>query len=139
MLFLHASRWQWHNDDPDYDGYAVLQKLQLDHIRRSGYVSLRCVWVLGCPVEIRPLEVNANLRENENAATAYKKAFQSLFPGKDVPEKIGVTCCAQFAATRETVRQRAKQEYIGYRDWLLSTELEDGISGRIFEYSWHSK
>jgi len=26
-----------------------------------------------------------------------------------------------------------------WRQWLMDTELDDSISGRVMEYSWHSK
>jgi Protein of unknown function (DUF3431) len=37
------------------------------------------------------------------------------------------------------VQERPKSEYERIRDWLLETELADQISGRVLEYSWHSK
>ena len=63
----------------------------------------------------------------------------TLFPEKDVPREVGVSCCAQFAATREKIQERKRSEYQRYRQWLMDTELGDSISGRILEYSWHSK
>jgi hypothetical protein len=62
-----------------------------------------------------------------------------LFPGKAVPEAVGVSCCAQFAVTGDKVRQRPKSDYEVYRRWLMETDLPDDISGRVMEYSWHSK
>jgi hypothetical protein len=50
---------------------------------------------------------------------------------------VGVSCCAQFAATREKIRERTKEQYEKYRDWIMETDLGDAISGRVFEYSWH--
>lgn len=55
-IFSHAKRYQWHNDDPLYDGRRVLTHLRLPYVLEQAYASLRCVWTLGCPVEIRPLE-----------------------------------------------------------------------------------
>lgn len=37
------------------------------------------------------------------------------------------------------MQERPKSEYERIRDWLLETELADQISGRVLEYSWHSK
>lgn len=28
------------------------------------------------------------------------------------------------------------EDYVAYRDWLLQTELEDSLSGRVWEYVW---
>lgn len=139
MLFLHAERWQWHNDDPDYDGYAVLSRLQLPYLRTEGYVNLRCAWVLGCPGEIRPLQDSTDLIEGTDTGRTYKKAFEELLPDEPIPTVVGVSCCAQFGASRDTIRKRRREEYIGFREWLSKTELEDATSGRVFEYMWHSK
>lgn len=102
----------------------------------EGYVNLRCSWILGCPAEIRPLHHGNNGPATEKD---YAQGFQELFPGADVPELVAVGCCAQFAVTREKLRERPRADYERYRRWLLDTPLSDDISGRIMEYSWHSR
>ena len=139
VLFIHPNRYQWHNDDPDYDGLPMLRHLQLPFLEEQGYVNIRCAWSLGCPAEIKPLAEEGEHREAVHAGGDYKWAFQTLFPDKEVPKEVGVSCCAQFAATKEKIRERKKEEYVRYREWLMNTELADSISGRILEYSWHSK
>jgi len=139
VLFIHPNRYQWHNDDPDYDGLPMLRHFQLPYLEKEGYVNIRCAWSLGCPNEIKPLAEAGEHREAVHAGGQYKKAFESLFPGEKVPDAVGVSCCAQFAATRDKIRERSKEQYEKYRDWILGTELGDAISGRVFEYSWHSK
>lgn len=211
ILFIHAERFQWHNDDPDYDGLPLLRKLRIPYLQREGYVNLRCVWVIGCPSEIKPFagirhrkvtkaELAKELGEDiealglgdadaeteiylEEAAgdsggpgqatgkmaadkvdggdnswlaneaedseppsdhrdtkNSYAAAFELLMPELlPVPDVVGVSCCAQFAVTREAVRRRPKADYVRYRDWLLHTELKDEISGRVLEYTWHSR
>ena len=138
MLFIHAARFQWHNDDPDYDNLPLLESFQWPYLEEQGYVNLRCTQTLGCPLEIRPFEDYQNKPKHETA-NAYKKAFEELFPDIAVPSEVGVACCAQFGVTRDTIRRRPKEDYIRMREWLISTELKDETSGRIFEYSWHSK
>lgn len=140
IIFLHASRFAWHNDDPDYDAIPTLRNFQLPYLRESGYVNLRCVWVIGCPAEIRPVEDEAN-RDDANLMTKnmYKQAFEELLPELPVPAVVAVSCCSQFAVTREMIKVRPKDDYIRYRQWLLRTPLDDSISGRVFEFSWHSK
>jgi hypothetical protein len=137
MLFLHSQRFQWHNDDPYYDGVAMLRRFQVPYLQKKGYVNLRCVWTLGCPVEIRPL--SDGHRDDVHAGEYFMKAFKELFPLSPVPEEIGASCCSQFGLTRDQVRLRPKSDYEHYRRWLLETELTDDLSGRIMEYSWHSK
>ncbi|KAF3009881.1 hypothetical protein E8E13_010762 [Curvularia kusanoi] len=122
VLFIHPNRYQWHNDDPDYDGLPMLRHFQLPYLEEQGYVNIRCAWALGCPAEIKPLAEEGEHREAVHAGGDYKQAFMTLFPDKKVPKEVGVSCCAQFAATKEKIRERKKEEY---------------ISGRIFEYSWH--
>ena len=139
ILFIHPNRYQWHNDDPDYDGLPMLRHFQLPYLEKEGYVNIRCAWSLGCPSEIKPLAEEGEHREAVHAGGQYKKAFEQLFPGDKVPAVVGVSCCAQFAATREKIRERTKEQYEKYRDWIMETDLGDAISGRVFEYSWHSK
>ncbi|KAF7713984.1 Uncharacterized protein PECH_006158 [Penicillium ucsense] len=135
ILFIHSKRYQWHNDDPYYDGVPMLRNYQTSYLQQEGYVNLRCVWVLGCPVEIHPLsDVH---RDDVHAGEYFKKAFMELFPQTPVPEEIGVSCCAQFGVTRERVLSRPKSDYEFYRKWLMETDLGDDLSGRIMEYSWH--
>ncbi|EAT82159.1 hypothetical protein HBH56_106600 [Parastagonospora nodorum] len=137
VLFIHPNRYQWHNDDPDYDGLPMLRRFQLPYLEKQGYVNIRCAWSLGCPAEIKPFEEEGEHREAVHAGGDYKQAFEHLFPGTKVPETVGVSCCAQFAATREKIRERKKSEYVKYRQWIMDTDLKDSISGRVMEYSWH--
>jgi hypothetical protein len=139
ILFHHANRWQWHNDDPLYDGERVLSRLQVPYIEQQGYVNLRCVWTLGCPSEIKPVEASTHkdTAPVDNTAVHYKEAFEELFPELPMPEDVGLSCCGQFAVTRERIRRRPRKDYERYRQWLLDTPLMDHISGRIMEYSWH--
>ena len=156
-VFFHAARFAWHNDDPDYDAVPTLKQLRLDHVRRAGYVNLRCVWVIGCPDEIHPhLDAEeAGRLEAETAAAGaggqaterppattkavYKRAFAELLPGVPVPDVVAVSCCSQFASTREAIRKRPREDYVWFRDWLLETSLTDDLSGRVMEFAWHSK
>ncbi|MCJ1321528.1 hypothetical protein MMC15_006873, partial [Xylographa vitiligo] len=97
-LFLHSARYQWHNDDPEYDGIPILQNLRLAHVHAQGYVNLRCGWTLGCPAEIQPGR-HAWTDDNDEATAPrtehhYAEAWAALFPGEPVPEVVGVGCCA---------------------------------------------
>lgn len=140
MVFHHAERFQWHNDDPDYDALVPLQNLQLDYVQEVGYTNLRCSWAMGCPVEIRPKATNQKFLDGEvPTAQAYPKAFRALLPGAILPDEVGANCCSQFAVSRKVVKERKKEEYERMRDWLIETDLTDDLTGRIFEYTWHSK
>ncbi|KAJ6155874.1 hypothetical protein N7470_006440 [Penicillium chermesinum] len=137
MLFIHSQRYQWHNDDPYYDGVPMLRKLQLPYLQKKGYVNLRCTWTLGCPVEIHPL--SDTHRDDVHAGEYFLYGFQELFPDLPVPREVGVSCCAQFGVSRDKVLERPKSDYEHFRKWLVHTDLSDDLSGRIMEYSWHSK
>ncbi|KAL4956507.1 hypothetical protein BDW69DRAFT_158384 [Aspergillus filifer] len=135
ILFIHSQRYQWHNDDPYYDGVPMLRNFQLPYLEKQGYVNLRCVWVLGCPEEIHPL--SDTHREAVHAGEYFKNGFMQLFPGVEVPDAVGVSCCAQFGVTSWKIRERPKSDYVRFRKWLSETDLTDDLSGRIMEYSWH--
>ncbi|KXT11140.1 hypothetical protein AC579_4939 [Pseudocercospora musae] len=144
VIFSHSKRYQWHNDDPLYDGQAVLRRLNMSYVESVGYASLRCCLTLGCPVEIKPLRqaedehpVSDPDSPKARAGSFFKAAFEDMFPGQPVPEEIGASCCAQFAVTGDTIRQRPRADYERYRDWLLNTPLRDDLRGGIMEYSWH--
>ena len=121
------------------DGVPVLRSLQLNHVQKRGYVSLRCTWALGCPAELHPLSPSKGMDDRSQNEAAYSSVFRTLFPNATVPEVVGAHCSSQFAVSRERVQERPKSEYERIRDWLLETELADQISGRVLEYSWHSK
>ncbi|KAH8813183.1 hypothetical protein F5884DRAFT_327519 [Xylogone sp. PMI_703] len=144
-VFMHSERYQWHNDDPLYDGVPMLKSLQIPYLISEGYASLRCVWTLGCPAELHP-KANDQIKDTEpiedpkSAKTTekvYSEAFAELFPGEELPSVVGVPCCAQFAVSRDRIRARPVQDYERYRQWLLNTTREDQVSGRVLEYSWH--
>jgi hypothetical protein len=121
------------------DSVPMLKGLQLPYIISQGYANIRCVWGPGCPYEIK---IDEQIFPDKNddlwpTQAAYKQAFQELFPGEAIPPSVGVACCAQFAVTREKIRERPLDDYKRYRQWLLDTPLDDSTSGRIFEYSWH--
>ncbi|CAI7600523.1 unnamed protein product [Penicillium glandicola] len=135
MLFIHSKRYQWHNDDPYYDGIPPLRNFQIPYLQEQGYVNLRCVWTLGCPTEIRPL--TDTHRGDVHAGEYFKNGFMELFPGTPIPEEVGVSCCAQFGVSRAKVLERPRSDYERFRTWLADTALDDDLSGRIMEYSWH--
>jgi hypothetical protein len=69
----------------------------------------------------------------------FPDSFAQLFPDIEMPERIGVPCCSQFALSREKIHERPLEDYIWVRQWLLDSPLDASITGRVFEYSWHSE
>jgi hypothetical protein len=92
------------------------------------------VWVIGCPGELLPLTPE---KASTPTSGYYAAAFREFFPGVKVPDRVGVSCCAQFAVSRTKVRERPKKDYERYRRWLIDTNLTDYESGRVMEYTWH--
>ncbi|KAK0719986.1 hypothetical protein B0H67DRAFT_470471, partial [Lasiosphaeris hirsuta] len=131
-LFMHAHRSSWHDNQFGLDAVAVLRRLQIPYVVERGYVNLRCDWEPGCPDHIHPKETEYDEYKPEQAIFA--GAWREVFPLDDVPEVLSQACCAQFALTAERIRARPLEEYVTLRDWVLTTELEDLISGRVLEY-----
>lgn len=142
-VFVHGSRWAWHNDDPNYDNAALLATLNISAaLAPSGYHNLRCDWSTSmCPPSTPPqgsLEVSASaMLEPWNARAvsdaALPRAFATLFGGdvdgysssRDRTVLLGRTdtvraqCCAQFVVARDSMWQHSRDEYIALRQWLL--------------------
>lgn len=161
---MHGGRYQWHNDNPLYgmyldisfplntpqhqikvfntppDSVISINDLQLDYVRETGYVNLRCSWVVGCPVELEPARYFREKPEDNGHPTAveYPDRFMELFPGEELPELVGTACCSQFAISRGKIHERGIEDYHRARQFLIETRLASEISGRIFEYVWHS-
>lgn len=135
-IFLHGLRYQWHNEDPMYDGVPMLQRLRLSHVDEQGYVNLRCTWTIGCPAELHDMHPNVSAVP-PSMESAFVPAIRHLFPEVPEPSEVGVGCGAQFAVSRAHVLKRPVEDYERVRNWLWETELEDALSGRILEYSWH--
>jgi Protein of unknown function (DUF3431) len=139
VVFTHSLQYQWHNDDPNRDGATVLSRLQLPYVLSQGYVNLRCTWVIGCPGEIRLNNSRSEFPTEVSFGEEFTKLFREKSEKGEVPEVVGVGCCAQFAVTAAKVQEKPRSEYVRVRDWIINTPLEDAVSGRIMEYSWHSK
>ena len=131
-LFVHAHRSSWHDDQFSLDTPTAITRLNLTHVIHAGYTNLRCAWEPGCPSHIHPGEREFDPNKPEQAVFA--DAWAEIFPGGGVPEVVSQPCCAQFAVTRERVRQRGVGEYVRLREWVMRTGLEDGVSGRVMEY-----
>jgi Protein of unknown function (DUF3431) len=138
IVFIHSLQYQWHNDDPNKDGATVLSRLQLPYVLSQGYINLRCVWVIGCPAEIHLNSPRGEFPTEASFAEGFAKLFPEQVAKGEIPDVVGASCCAQFAVTATKVREKPRNEYIRIRDWIINTPLEDSVSGRILEYSWHS-
>ncbi|CAI7642889.1 unnamed protein product [Penicillium bialowiezense] len=133
MVFLHAHQYSSHVEFWEQDNVLTVQRLQLDYLRKTGYLNLRCDWTPGCPDEVQPFRQMAG----RTTELAFAGAWIRIFNNTDIPEMVATPCCAQFAVTREQVHKRPRSDYESYHHWLMTTELDDETSGRVFEYLWH--
>jgi len=153
-VFVHGSRWAWHNDSPDYDNAALLATLNVSAaLAPYGYHNLRCDWsVSTCPASAKPqrsLETNlhaimepwdarvtsdaalpgvlANIFGDEasSVGASLKRHGPSLIGRDDV---VRSQCCAQFVVARDRVWQHRRDEYVALRQWLLDGSSNDGAS-----------
>ncbi|KAI5292388.1 hypothetical protein KEM52_006394 [Ascosphaera acerosa] len=136
-IFMHSHRYAWHNAELlDFDASQLLARLRSEKVIHDGYVNLRCIWAPGCPDWIRPGE--KKLKEDKPEQAVFAKAWAQLFPSEPVPSVLSQPCCSQFALSRARARA-IPRERLGYiRNWLLSTDLDDALSGRVLEYTWQA-
>lgn len=162
-VFVHGSRFAWHNDSPQYDNAELLAALNASSaLASSGYHNLRCDWSAStCPADSVPqgsFETGLTAKlEPFNARVvsdaAMPRALASIFGGSDSSARdillgrddaVKAQCCAQFIVARANIRQHSREEYAALRQWLLdagnskdSAPYDDRISGRIMSYLWH--
>ncbi|PLB43753.1 hypothetical protein P170DRAFT_459358 [Aspergillus steynii IBT 23096] len=157
-VFIHGSRFAWHNDDPAYDNLSLLKSLNLPFaLHASGYHNLRCDWSLStCPPSAGPqgsLEnsVQAVLQPWSARTVSDRglpKALEEIFgSGSRLgrTDTVRAQCCAQFAVSQEGIWQHSREEYVALRQWLLdgmdgrrgAAPKDDRVAGRMVSYIWH--
>lgn len=138
-MFMHAHQISWHNNDfLDSDSAKMVERLRPGHVIRNGYMNMRCHHQPGCPDHIHPVVDNAtedDIIEIPEAAVI-GTSWVELFPADPLPRVLSQPCCAQFAVSAEQIRRIPRRRYLDYREWVLHTELEDRLSGRVWEYIW---
>ncbi|KAL1879006.1 hypothetical protein Plec18167_004301 [Paecilomyces lecythidis] len=158
IAFLHSHRsgffLAWHVDAPLHDNVAAMRSLQLDFVQRNGYVNLRCNWNPGCVKAHRknahvteqvfreifegtstpPRNTTISTPEDNPTIAAASRTKQKFL---EIPDRVGAACCAQFAVSRDQIRQRPVEDYIKIRQWIMDTDKTDAASGRVMEFLWH--
>ncbi|KAJ5081473.1 hypothetical protein NUU61_009737 [Penicillium alfredii] len=143
-VFVHGSRWAWHNDAPDYDNAALLATLDIPRaLAPSGYHNLRCDWSTSTCVPSAPAQGSLEMRLQSAVApwsaraasdTALPSALAAIFGGDADDyraaqasgrlllgrgEAVRSQCCAQFVVSRDRIWQHTRDEYVALRQWLL--------------------
>ncbi|KAI9779028.1 MAG: hypothetical protein M1816_003776 [Peltula sp. TS41687] len=142
VLFMHAHRWTYHNNDlQGSDAVQLIKTLSGARVMREGYMNLRCHWEPGCPGHLHPAATATSAAQSNPDLSRLRgivaDQWPKLFPADPIPETLSQPCCAQFAVTRAAIRANPRRRYVAFRDWLLHTPLTDYYSGRIWEYLWH--
>ncbi|KAJ9300932.1 hypothetical protein DTO271G3_2096 [Paecilomyces variotii] len=151
-VFVHGSRWAWHNDAPDYDNAALLAALDVPAaLAPWGYHNLRCDWSAStCPRSVAPQGSLENSLQavvepwSARAASdaALPRALAALFGGdarytvtrEGMRLRLGrgdavrSQCCAQFVVARNNIWQHSRDEYIALRQWLLDGSDEKNVN-----------
>lgn len=143
VVFVHGSRFAWHNDDPSYDNAALLAMLNVPAaLAPSGYHNLRCDWSASTclpssapqgSLETSLMSILQPWDDRVASDNALPGALAALFGGDDSTQtsgrlQLGRTevvrsqCCAQFVVARDNIWQHSQEEYAALRQWLL-----DGI------------
>lgn len=140
VVFMHAHRHAWHNNNlVMQDAFAMLKRLRHDRVARMGYMNVRCHHEPGCPDWIHMDRPGGDFDFHHKPEEIYwrKSIWEELHPGAPIPQSLSGVCCAQFALSRDRIRQVPIERLLHYRRWLLHTGMDDTYSGRIFEYIWH--
>ncbi|KAF2268523.1 hypothetical protein CC78DRAFT_373187 [Lojkania enalia] len=140
VLFMHSHRHAWHNNQlMGLDGVQIIRRLNHERVARMGFMNLRCHHEPGCPDWIHMDRPGGDFDFFKKPEEIYwrRHVWEEIHPGAPIPPTISGICCAQFAVSRERIRQVPLERFHHYRNWLLTTTMDDQFSGRIFEYIWH--
>ncbi|KAL4868875.1 hypothetical protein BDV12DRAFT_196853 [Aspergillus spectabilis] len=159
VVFVHGSRFAWHNDSPDYDNAGLLADLNVENAIEGGagygYHNLRCDWSVGtCGDGAVPqgslqigLQAVLDPWDGRVVSDAGLPGALGVVFGSDTNIKKGramlgrhdvlrAQCCAQFVVSREAIRRHERGEYVALREWLLdgsisSTSISTTSNSRV--------
>lgn len=136
-IFMHSDQIAWHNNDLlNMDSAEMVRRLRNDYVYKKGYTNLRCQHDPGCPARIRPALANEQYNPDVPEAVVIGDTWKTLFLEEAMPAALAQPCCSQFAVSAEAIRQVPLMDYVAYRRWLMETDLDDNLSGRVWEYLW---
>lgn len=151
-VFVHGHRRAWHQPEPLPMKIAALNLKALD---QEGYINLRCGTAPGCQ---KKWYMNMHQRPSGDwrpAATHLPQFWRMLFQDDlgspdemmPAPEELGVACCAQFAVTKQAIRNKSlgfwnkmrrplERDLEEFRD-ELGDGLDSYVMGLLYEKLWH--
>ncbi|RMD44428.1 hypothetical protein DV735_g710, partial [Chaetothyriales sp. CBS 134920] len=167
IVFIHGSRFAWHNDHPAYDGLALLQSLNVTCLkhdytpRGGGAIEPQAAWSNKARSMIEPWNTKVisdaelatslmqifggggiNSRTHTTTTTTSPRHHRTKLSRSDI---LRSQCCAQFAVARANILQHSRDEYVALRQWLLddprvspaAAHPDDRVAGRVMSYVWH--
>ncbi|KAH7081880.1 hypothetical protein BKA63DRAFT_504827 [Paraphoma chrysanthemicola] len=140
VMFMHAHRHAWHNNLlMGQDAAEIVKRLNHERVARLGYMNVRCHHDPGCPDWIHLDRPGGDFDFYHKPEEIYwrRNIWEEIHPGAPIPPSISGICCAQFAVSRQRIREVPIERFKHYRKWLLTTGMDDQFSGRVFEYIWH--
>lgn len=148
-VFVHGTRFAWHNDHPEYDNTALLIDLNIPKaLGNDGYYNLRCDWSSSTcsphdnipqgSFETRSRAVLEPFNQRVVSDAALPGALVEIFGGSETATKVRLRradavrsqCCAQFVVSREAIQSHSWEEYVALRQWLLDG-MADKSSKRL--------
>jgi hypothetical protein len=139
VLFIHPHRKAWHNNVlHDTDSLTTILRLKLGYVMRQGYFNTRCHLDPGCThwLKVDRAWYARDYKRKPEEPFLTREVFSGLHGEVEVPEFISQPCCAQFAVSGKRIRERTREFYQRYYDWIVNTSLDDATSGRLMEYAW---
>ncbi|KAI1418500.1 hypothetical protein F5Y13DRAFT_1747 [Hypoxylon sp. FL1857] len=134
-IFTHADETPWHMETILNSSMTfALQHLDLNEVLAKQYFNLRVSWENACPNWINTTKTMTDSGKLEEMYM--HEAFAEIFSADEVPEILAGPCCSQFAVTRDAIRRNPRSQYQINMDWIIDTDLDDFISGRVWEHMW---
>lgn len=155
VVFIHGSRFAWHNDHPAYDNAVLLSQLNVSRaLEPYGYHNLKCDWSASTCYE-KDSPPQRSLETSMRAATEpwnervvsdslLPAAFATLFGGPGAKgedlllgrrDALRSQCCAQFVVSKDRILDHSRDEYVALRQWLLdgigSSSKKDAKGGLV--------
>lgn len=150
MVFAHAHRLAWHTIlGQDWTMRRLVSSPPADPELPllRGYMPLACLERWRNDIShLFPTELDANWQSNngprwhESLAGRYAQAWREhlgeAYGGMPLPDFVRVPTAATFAATRAAIIRRPKEFYVGMREWLMDTHIENKWLGIVMEFTW---
>ncbi|KAL9619094.1 MAG: hypothetical protein Q9160_006270 [Pyrenula sp. 1 TL-2023] len=158
-VFLKSTRYSTRDNNAVLNGDAAETVALLNdrHVGKMGFFNLKCHLEGGCGADgalrleghfgggAGDRRERTDLRRGIGRRGLTTNMWQELFPDLAVPGTVGGKSAgirqpsgSQFAVSRDRIQARPVEDYIRYRDWLVASEMEDGLLSEIFEYSWQA-